>query len=232
MRIELDGVVSYTGDLASNKAERIADIIALGKQTGEEAFSSVDVERAALKAGGTGAHRQNVRSTYGAVFDRTVSLAQEVNDCTTLEQVWNINVQFDNLELEYVPETNFAHLSGAPNTLLSNVETRIGTAITIRPSHVNAKIKLEARVDLGKDLGVTIREATIAIRRGDSNVADMVGQRCIVRSQNLASTAYGPAVIFEVDSPNTTDEVTYTLRGLVGLGNSTVERATLTATEL
>jgi hypothetical protein len=227
MRHELDGVVSFTGTLAENKAERRADVTALAKQIGDEAFDAVDVERAALNAGTTGTNRQNIRSTYQAIFDRAVSLIQEINACTTLEEVWGVDIQFDNLTLNPVPETNLVHVSGAPNVALSNAETTIGS-VTITPSHAGAKIKLEARCDLTKDSGTTVRVATIAIRNG----ANMIGQRCIARSQGVASSDYGPAVIFEVDSPGTTNEVTYTLRGILGAGASTATRATLTATEL
>lgn len=235
MRYQHNGVTMYRGTLDQNKAERIEEVKQGFVSKLEETYPDLQLTGGGLRVIPRDT-TESMRANIIGGMVRRAELIAEVNACTTNEQVWSVNVNYDNLTPTYVSYTNFEHASGAPNVALSNAEAKIGQ-VTITPSHANAKIELKARVDLTKDTGTTIREATIAIRRGDSNdnaVAPLVGQRCIVRSQNVASTAYGPAVIFELDSPGTTDEVTYTLRGVISNGNgaSTATRATLTATEL
>jgi hypothetical protein len=225
-----NGVTMYRGTLDENKAERIEEAKNGFVSKLEEAYPELQLIGGGMRVIPR-ATTESMRANIIGGLNRRAQLIASINACTTNEQVWAVSINYDDLTPEYVPFTNYGHASGAPNTLLSTSEVKIGQ-VTITPSHANAKIKLEARCDLTKDSGTTIREATIAIRRGDSNNAEQVGQFCRVRSQNVASTIYGPAVIFEVDSPGTAEQVTYTLRGLVGAGNSTATRATLTATEI
>jgi hypothetical protein len=225
-RYEQSGVPFYLGTIDENKTERIGQVKAAFVQLCDEAYPDLQMQMAGMQA----IYRDveaSMRANIIAGLIRRSDLIAAVNACTTVEQVWEVNVTYDNLTPTFIPRTNYNHASGAPNVSLSNVETTIGS-VTITPSHANAKIKLEARCDLTKDGGTTVRIATVAIRRD----SDMIGQRCVVRSANVANSEYGPAFIVEVDSPGTTDEVTYTLRGITNAGNSTATRATLTATEL
>jgi hypothetical protein len=231
MKLEDNGVPFYTGTLEENKEEKIERVKTAFVYLCEGAYPDLQMQLGGLESLAPSLTKQ-MQGQGIAALARRQDLIAEVNACTTVEQVWAVNIDYTNLNAQTVSRTNISHLSGAPNTALSNAETRIGTALTITPSHANAKIKLECRVDLTKDSGTTVREATIAIRRGDSDTAPLVGVVCIVRSQGVASSKYGPAVIFEVDEPATTGAVTYTVRGVLGAGVSTATRATLTATEI
>lgn len=121
---------------------------------------------------------------------------------------------------------------GAGPTLTAT-EAQVGTSVTITPSATTAKILVAATLECVKDAGTTARQVTARLRRGALNTDAQVGQDSIVRSQGVATTAFGPAVFFEVDAPNTTAAVTYTLRALVDVASgATTPRYRLRAVEL
>jgi hypothetical protein len=123
--------------------------------------------------------------------------------------------------------------SQAPATQLSTAEVQIGNAVTITPSRLGSKILILASCDLTKDAGTTARTATIRVRRGITNAGTQVGRDAIVRSQGVASVEYTTRTIIAVDSPNTTNVVAYTVRGLVNAANASVaSRMELIAIEI
>jgi hypothetical protein len=126
--------------------------------------------------------------------------------------------------------TPSASASGAPNTALTTTEVQIGT-VQVTPSKTTSKILLIGRLDALKDAGTTVRTATVRIRRGLTNTSPQAGRDSIIRSQGVASSPYGPAVILASDSPGVTTAVDYSLRALAD-GASTAARFELVAVDL
>jgi hypothetical protein len=103
MRIELDGVVSYTGDLASNKAERVEDIKGQAWQLIDETYVDRDLQIAAFGINpGNGESAEEIESRLVAIRKRAATLVQTINACATLEEVWNVDIQFNNLSIPNV----------------------------------------------------------------------------------------------------------------------------------
>lgn len=146
MRFEEDGIVSYTGDLASNKAERIESVKDLAKQIGDEAYLDVDVHRAALNAGTTTANRQAIRNGFQAIYDRAVSLIQQINACDTLDEVWNVDIQFNNLSTAFVPEAGWNLIKKSANQSVTNSASLVTDSELTFPMLANTKYAVRGMI--------------------------------------------------------------------------------------
>lgn len=103
---------------------------------------------------------------------------------------------------------NFA--SGTGGTSIGSSETSIGT-VTITPQSASSAILITARMVATKDSGTTVRTITARIKRSSTQI----GLDCEIRSQGVATSRYGPAVITAIDSTHgTTSAITYTLYAL------------------
>jgi hypothetical protein len=126
---------------------------------------------------------------------------------------------------------NNNYTTGTPAITLTTTEQTVGT-ITITPTSTSSKIMVIATQEYTKDGSTTVRIATARVRRGITNGDVQVGADSVVRSLNVATTAFGPAVVAAVDTPNTTNEVTYSIRALTDGGSPTVTRFTIQVFEL
>lgn len=100
--------------------------------------------------------------------------------------------------------------SGTGGTSIGTSETSIGT-VTITPQSTSSAILITARMVATKDSGTTVRTITARIKRSSTQI----GLDCEIRSQGVATSRYGPAVITAIDSTHgTTSAITYTLYAL------------------
>lgn len=126
---------------------------------------------------------------------------------------------------------NSAYTSGATGTL-GTAEAQIAS-VTLNVKNAGSKVLLIARAGLTKDTGTTARTATLRIRAGTTNTDVQVGTDSKIASSTTASSAYaGVAAILGEHAPGAAGNVTYSLRGLVGAGASTVSGYELEAVEL
>lgn len=121
---------------------------------------------------------------------------------------------------------NFA--SGTGGTSISSSETSIGT-VTITPQSSASSILITARMTATKDTGTTRRTVTARVKRGSTQI----GRDCIIYSQNVASTLFGPAVIIAIDSTHgVTTQITYTLYAIETNSLSTSDDWEISVVEL
>lgn len=100
--------------------------------------------------------------------------------------------------------------SGTGGTSIGAGETSIGT-VTITPQSASSAILIIARLVITKDANTTVRTVTARVKRDSTQI----GLDCEIRSQGVASSRYGPAVITAIDSTHgTTSAITYTLYAL------------------
>jgi hypothetical protein len=121
---------------------------------------------------------------------------------------------------------NATGLTSTSPVVLGTTETLLGT-ITLRPSVTGSIVLVTATVDLIKDAGTTIRTTTVRVKRDGL----IIGVDSVLRSTATATTPIGTSPIIIRDLPNTTNNVTYTLHGLVDAGASTAQRITFNAIE-
>lgn len=108
--------------------------------------------------------------------------------------------------------------SGTGGTI-TNSEAAIGS-VTITPTSTDAKILVVARANLVKDSGSTVRTVTVRARRGTGSGDPQVGQNSVERSQGVATSDFGPGVVSGIDTPNTTNQVTYSVTAIASASNS------------
>lgn len=115
---------------------------------------------------------------------------------------------------------------------LGTTEAQVDS-VTLNVTNATSKVLLLARASLQKDTGTTARTATLRVRAGTTNSDTQVGGDAVILSATTASSAYnGNAIVMGEHAPGATGNVTYSLRGLVGAGASTVSSYTLEAVEL
>lgn len=126
---------------------------------------------------------------------------------------------------------NSAFTSGASGTL-GTTEAQIAS-VAINVTNASSKVLLIARASLTKDTGTTVRTATLVVRAGTTNSGTQVGANGVISSSAVASSAYnGVVAILGEHLPGATGNKTYSLRGKVGAGASTVSGYELEAIEL
>lgn len=81
---------------------------------------------------------------------------------------------------------------------LSSVEALLAS-LSI-PVTVGNKVSYSAYSDFTKDGGTTARTVTLRVRRGLLST-DPLLKECRVRSQAIASSVFGPAVVLGIDTP-------------------------------
>lgn len=126
---------------------------------------------------------------------------------------------------------NSAIATGTAGTL-GTTEAQIAS-VTVNVTNASSKVLLIARASLTKDTGTTVRTATLRVRAGTTNTDTQVGKDGVMSSSAVASSAYnGVIVVMGEHLPGATGNITYSLRGLVGAGASTVSNYELEAIEL
>ena len=123
---------------------------------------------------------------------------------------------------------NAEYSGGVGGTTISTTEVSIGT-VTITPQNSTSKIQVVARMVAVKDTGTTRRTVTVRIKRGTTQV----GQDCVIFSQNVSATDFGPAVVAVVDTHGSATAITYTIFALCDASNgATSENWEILAIEL
>jgi len=104
---------------------------------------------------------------------------------------------------------NAVENSGGNTVAIATTETTLGS-VTITPQNSGTKIHVFARLNCLKDSGTTVRTVTMRIKRGSTQV----GRDSVIRSQGVATTDFGPAVVSDIDSHGQSGAITYNLVAL------------------
>lgn len=118
----------------------------------------------------------------------------------------------------------------ATKTLTTNEQALASGLIT--PSNASAKILVIARSNVLKDTGTTARTVTALVRAGPQVSNRAVSLQCVVRSQGVASSAFGPVIMAAIDSPGSTNPTGYFLYAKVDAGSPTCTAYEVTAIEI
>lgn len=130
-------------------------------------------------------------------------------------------LQFINLPA--ASNMNAVETSGTGTTAIGATETTIAS-ITITPTNSASQIQVFARLNCLKDSGTTVRTVTMRVKRGTTQV----GVDSVIRSQGVASSDFGPAVVSDIDTHGSSSAITYNLLAL----SSTASTATAKGWEL
>jgi hypothetical protein len=114
---------------------------------------------------------------------------------------------------------------------VNGTEQAIATLVDVPLNTPVSRVWLTAVVNLAKDSGTTARVVTVRIRRAGDNA--VIGQPCVVRSQAIASSDFGPCAITAVDiNPTAPGLVTYAVTATTPAGAASALRISLVAVEV